>query len=245
MKTLSYRYIATLFATFVITGCASGGTTTATVTSSGGPSIGQAIAEPYNGPKARIAVKRFTNKSKIGGRELGTGMADMLTTALFNSNRFIVLDRTDQKDIMEEQDLAVSGRVSPETGAPIGRMEGAELLVTASVTAFEPKYGGIMGGVGTAGHTGFLGLGGGKRKSYMAIDIKVTDARTGRIVAAATVEGVSSDWYAGIGGIAGGIPLGVGLGGYKNTPAEKAIRVVIVKAVEHITSMAPATYFHK
>ena len=231
----------------LIAGCAAPGsnTTTATVTSGGGPTIQQAQQERYNGPKARIAVNKFVNKSSSGHRELGQGMADMLTTALFNSNRFIVLDRTDIKDVMKEQDLGASGRIKEGTEAPIGQLEGAELMVTGAVTAFKADAGGGFGGVGVPlGGGSFLGIGGGAKKAYMAIDVKVTDTKTGRIVAMATVEGYSTDWYGGFGGAIGGVPVPFLLAGYENTPMEKAIRVCIVKAVEYISSMTPATYFH-
>jgi len=216
----------------------------ATVTSGGGPSIAQAQSERYDGPKARIAVNKFVNKAAQGHGELGQGMADMLTTALFSSNRFIVLDRTDHGAIMAEQDLGASGRIKQETAAPIGQMEGAELLVTGAVTAFKKDAGGAIGGIGVPLGGGGVGLGGGGKQSYMAIDIKVVDTRTGRIVGAATVEGKSTDWFAGFGAAVGGVPVPFGLGAYKNTPMEKAIRVCIVKAVDYISSQTPANYFH-
>lgn len=217
---------------------------TATVVSSGGPTIQQAQQEAYDGPKARIAVNKFVNKSVKGGGELGVGMSDMLTTALFSSNRFIVLDRTDHGAVMSEQDLGASGRIKQETAAPIGEMEGAELLVTGSVTAFEPDAGGAVGGIGIPLGGAALGVGGGGHQAYMAIDIKVVDTKTGRIVAATTVEGKATDWFAGIGGAIGGVPVPFGIGMYQNTPAEKAIRVCIVKAVEHISGNTPPRYYH-
>lgn len=228
----------------IVFGCASS-QTTATVTSSGGPGIQQAQMEPYDGPKARVAVTKFVNKSASGHRELGQGMADMMTSAMFHSNRFIMLDRTDIGDVMEEQDLGASGRVKEKTAAPIGELEGAELLVSGAVTAFKADAGGGFGGVGVPlGGGAFMGIGAGAKKAYMAIDVKVTDARTGRIVAMATVEGNSTDWYGGFGGVIGGVPVPFLLAGYENTPMEKAIRVCIVKAVDYIASQTPANYFH-
>jgi curli biogenesis system outer membrane secretion channel CsgG len=235
--------IMTLSIGLVMTGCA---TTEPTATvSGGGPTIGQAASVPYNGPKARLAVKKFVNRSSGGYNELGPGMADMLSTALFQSNRFIVLDRTDHGDVIGEQDLGTSGRIKPETAAPIGQMEGAELLVTGSITAFKSGSGGVVGGIGIGtGAGGGIGIGGGTKDVYMAMDIKVVDTRTGRIVGAAMVEGQSRDWFAGLGGKVGGVPVPFGLGTYKNTPAEKAIRVCIVKAVDYLASQTPANYFH-
>ncbi|MDH5679165.1 MAG: CsgG/HfaB family protein [Nitrospinota bacterium] len=217
---------------------------TAVVTSTGGPSMQQAQMEQYNGPKARIAVNKFLVKSASGHGQLGQGLADMLTTSLFNSNRFIVLDRQDHQDIMAEQDLGASGRIREGTAAPIGQMEGAELLVTGAVTAFKDNSQGLSAGLGVPTGGGFVGLGGSGKHAYMAIDIKVVDTKTGRLVAATTVEGKSTDWFVGFGGFVGGAGIPAGIGVYQNTPAEKAIRVCIVRAVEYIASMTPAQYYH-
>lgn len=236
--------VAIILAAFSVSACATmTEPPSAQVIGGGGSSIGQARMEEYNGPKARIAVNKFFNKSARGHGQIGQGMSDMLTSALFRSNRFIVLDRTDMGATLDEQDLGASGRIKQETVAPIGQMEGAELLVTGSVTAFHPNASGGMGGVGLPTGGGFLGVGGSGKQAYMTIDIKVVDTRTGRIVSAATVEGKSQNFTGGVGAIIGGAPLAVGLLGYQNTPAEKAIRVCIEKAVQYIASQAPASYF--
>ncbi len=223
---------------------------TAEVTSgTGGPSMGQAQAEYYNGPKARIAVARFDVKAAkardiYGYAQIGDGLAEMLTTELFNTNRFIVLERQQLQDILKEQDLGASGRVRPETAAPIGQVEGAELLVYGAVTAFEPNYRGGGGGLVVPGLN--FGLGAGAKQAYMAIDLRIVDTRTSRILAATSVEGKSTDFGAVFGAVIGGgktrMPLG--LGGWQNTPMEKAIRVCIKRAVDFIVSRTPPQYYH-
>ena len=150
------------------------------------PGIQEKQAEAYNGPKARVAVARFTDKTGKGWWtwQIGDGMADQLTTILFNTNRFIVLERQAVEDVLSEQDLGASGRVRRETAAPIGEIEGAELLVVAAVTEFE---GAASGGRGKLGgfHNRVLGaLTGGFQKSHIAIDMRIVDARTSRVVAA-------------------------------------------------------------
>ncbi len=224
---------------------------TAEVTSgTGGPSIGQAQAEYYNGPKARIAVARFDVKAAkahdIYGNyaQIGDGLAEMLTTELFNTNRFIVLERQQLQDILKEQDLGASGRVRQDTAAPIGQVEGAEILVYGAVTAFEPNYRGGGGGFVIPGLN--VGLGGGAKQAYMAIDLRLVDTRTSRILAATSVEGKSTDYGAIFGAVIGGgtTRMPIGLGGWKNTPMEKAIRVCIKRAVDFIVSRTPPQYFH-
>ena len=67
MIRINGSWVAGVFALLFVNACATGSSSsTATVTSSGGPSMQQAQQEAYNGPKARIAVNKFTNKSAQG-----------------------------------------------------------------------------------------------------------------------------------------------------------------------------------
>ncbi|MDX1625915.1 MAG: CsgG/HfaB family protein [Wenzhouxiangellaceae bacterium] len=219
------------------------------VRESSGRSMADAQADHYNGPKARIAVARFENKtaSNMGAAgwyspQIGDGMADMLTTALVNSGRYIVLERESLDTVLNEQDLGASGRIRQDTAAPIGEIEGAELLVVAAVTEFEGNAGGTSGRIG-GGKVGrvFGALAGGSRKAHMAIDLRVVDARTSRILAATSVEGEAKDFNLGgaLGGYTGSYSLGGALSSWKNTPREKALRAVIEGAVDYVISVTP------
>lgn len=225
------------------------GTKTNVSSGSGGPTMAEAQGEAYNGPKARIAVARFKDKTHGNwwNKEIGDGMADMLTTALFNTNRYIVLERSAAfEDVLEEQDLGASGRVRSDTAAPTGELEGAELLVVGAVTEFEGNAAGTRGGGGGAGG-GILGaVFGGVKKSHIAIDLRVVDTQTGRIVAANSVEGEASDFNVGgvLAGFTGSAALGGGLEVYKNTPVEKALRAVIGKSVQFMVDNTPQRYYH-
>ncbi|WP_022668151.1 CsgG/HfaB family protein [Desulfospira joergensenii] len=230
-----------------LAGCVSSGTETKVTSGQGSPDINQAQAEAYNGPKARVAVSRFKDKTHQGwyNQGIGDGMADQLTTALFNTNRYIVLERQALSDVLEEQDLGASGRIKQDTAAAIGEIEGAELLIVAAVTEFEGHASGASGGIGGWGG-GILGaLAGGMNKAHMAIDLRVIDAKTSRIVAATSVEGKSSDFNIGgaMGGLIGGGALGGSLGMYEKTPVGKAIRACIQSAVDFIVSKTPQTYY--
>jgi curli biogenesis system outer membrane secretion channel CsgG len=210
-----------------------------------------AQAEHYEGPKARIAVADFEDKMSSSGQyraEYGRGMADMLATALFNSDRYIVLERQKLSYVIAEQDLGASGRMKRQTAAPIGELEGAELLVVGAVTGFDP---GVSGGGGNLGAAlgGLLGRGGaaigslagGVRTAHIAIDVRVVDTRTGRVVAANSVQGSASE-FSGSLGIAG-TPFSAALGGFSKTPMEKAIRDVIETSVNFVVSKTPRQYF--
>jgi curli biogenesis system outer membrane secretion channel CsgG len=220
MHIVSTRRFITLIgvAALALVGC----TSAKVVSSSGGPTIQQAQQEPYSGPKKRIAVKAFEFKAARGSAQIGRGMSDMLTDALFNSNRFIVLERENIKEVLGEQDFGASGRVKKETAAPIGEIEGAELLIRGSVTEFEPNCKGGAVIIVAA------------KQACVTINLRIVDAKTGRVVNATTVEGRSGTVGGGLVFATGTLP--VGLGGWAKTPMESAIRNCIEEAVKHIAN---------
>lgn len=214
-------------------------------TPSEGPTIDQAQKEDYMGPKARVAVTKFLDKSAKGHYtgKIGDGMAEMLANALFASNRYIVLERQSLGDVIREQDLGASGRVRTETAAPIGEIEGADLLIEGTITEFEPGTSGVGGGIGgrTPGWKVVGGILGGIKTSHVAMIVKVIDARTGRRLASEQVEGKATD-IGGIAGMGGGGLAGV-FGGYSKTPMEKAIRVSVEETVKLIVAKTPAEFY--
>ena len=238
------------------------GLPTARTVSTTGQTIDQVQLEPYNGPKARVAVSRFLDQSGKGKGiavgypgyawytpQIGNGMADMLSDGLLQSNRFIVLDRQAIQDVLQEQDLVTSGRVDRRSGAPTGQIEGADLLIKGSVTEFEPgsagaNAGAILGGFGWQGAV-IGGILGGLRQSHVAIIIQVVDARTSRMLFSTTVEGKANDFNIGgaLAGIGGGFLGGAGLGTWQKTPVEKAIRMATLQAVKELSDKTPPTYF--
>ncbi|VAX17128.1 hypothetical protein MNBD_NITROSPINAE02-1334 [hydrothermal vent metagenome] len=241
----------TLALAFSLQSCATG--TSATVRG-GGPNMAQALAEPANGAKARLAVVKFIDKSKKASAEVGSGMADMLTSALFNTNRFIMLDREELSDVISEQDFAAEGLISEATAAKIGHIEGADLLVFGAITEFEPDHIGIGGFI-----VGALSLGASiaiarenkgapigvatYKESHIAIDLKIVDAKTGRVVAANSVKAQAENWGGGVIGVIGGTRSPIGLGGFKGTGMEQAILAAIEKSVLEIVKNTPAQYY--
>ncbi|WP_169311180.1 CsgG/HfaB family protein [Thermodesulfatator indicus] len=211
-----------------------------------GPSAGEVLT--YKGPKARIAVASFKCKAAKCSGQIGNGIADMLATALFRSGRFIVLERGEGLSaIKEELALGQSGYVRPGAAPQAGQMEGADILVVGAITAFEPDAGGFgAGGIVVPFKVPVIGgVKVGKKEAYIAVDLRLIDVRTGRVINATTVEGKASSWK--IGGLGGGIFGDIGLGGglemYKNTPMEKAIRVMLNNAVEAIAKLVPENYY--
>ena len=196
----------------------------------------------YKGPKARIAVASFKCKAAKCNGAIGSGIADMLTTELVKSGKFIVVERGEGLSAVERE-----YGLNTSMNRPVRNLEGADILVVGAITAFEPKAGGLTAG-GIVVPKGVPFIGGmkfGKNEAYIAVDLRLIDVRTGRVIAATTVEGKTSDWK--IGGLGGGVAgvgiVGGGLSTYKNTPMEKAIRVMIAKAVKEIERLVPENYY--
>lgn len=213
-------------------------------------SAGAMPLPPYSGPKARIAVASFDVKAAKAGNEIGSGLREMLVTALVNSSRFSIFERQELSALMKEQELAVSGasEQAAGTGAQRGKIKTAELIITAAVTEFEPQASGGRAGIGGGGGvgSGVLGalLGASLNRAHMALDIRIIDASTSEILAATRVQGQASDVYGGVlAGFFGGWALGGGLSAYANTPMEKAIRICIIEAVRYITQTVPPQYY--
>jgi curli biogenesis system outer membrane secretion channel CsgG len=83
----------------------------------------------------------------------------------------------------------------------------------------------------------------------MAIDIRVIDTKTSRVLLATSVEGSASD--VNVGGVVSGLlgsnssatALAGGLKSWENTPTEKALRECINKAVEFVVTKTPPVYY--
>jgi len=180
--------------------------------------------------KPSMAVLDFRNTTSAYwwntnvGRELG----GMLTNELASGKKFQMIERQKLRSVLSEQDLAASGRVSGSKAAKMGKMVGAQYLVTATVSAFENNVAATGGGLSYKG----VSLGGKKKSAYIAVDLRVVDSTTGEVADTRTVEARS-----------GGIGFNVGLrrkgfGGAlaneKKTPAGKAIRAVVAEIAGYL-----------
>ncbi|MDI6759068.1 MAG: CsgG/HfaB family protein [Candidatus Omnitrophota bacterium] len=209
---------------------------------------GVAPLPPYSGPKARMAVADFNVKAAKATGEIGSGLREMLVTALINSSRFSVVERQVLSAVMQEQELGISGAAQAGSGPQRGKIKTADLIISAAVTEFEPQASGGAAGIGGGGSvaSGILGglLGAALNKAHMALDIRIIDASTSEVLAATRVQGQASDASGGfMAGFLGGWGLGGGLSVYANTPMEKAIRVCIIEAVRYIAQTIPANYY--
>jgi curli biogenesis system outer membrane secretion channel CsgG len=182
------------------------------------------------GDKPVIAVNEFKNETSAGWWYGGAGrdLADMLTNELQATGKFKLVEREKLAAVMDEQDLADSGRIKKGTGAKIGKLTGAQYIVTGSLSAYEEDVQGTGGGLSFRG----ISVGGKKESAYLAVDLRVIDTTTGEVEFTRTVEGRSSGGGLNVGLYRGG--FGGNLSKHEKTPAGKAIRATIVEISDYL-----------
>jgi curli biogenesis system outer membrane secretion channel CsgG len=113
----------------------------------------------------------------------------MLVTELVKTDQFMVIERQELNKILEEQGLGMSGAVTPQSAAQVGKLLGVELMVMGSVSEFGEKKSGMGGSIGK------LGIGGKvtKREARAVVDVRLVNTSTGEIVLAESAEGEESD----------------------------------------------------
>ena len=200
----------------------------------------------YQGNKARITVGKIKTKSSKCPRDIAEAIGEMISTSLANNDKFIVLANQEEvEELAEEIDMAQSGYIEEGRAPEKGLMEGADLLITGSVTAFEPNAGGSGGGLGGLKKKAFGKIGIDKKNAEIQIDIKIIDIRTRRIIKAKSIKAKSSKWKTSMsgGGWVEDVALVGGLGVYSNKPMENAIRTALAKTLEMVSKEVPDEYY--
>lgn len=202
---------------------------------------------PYTGPKKRLAVMDMevkinsaasaTPSSGNGSTtidipsptDFGTGLTEMLTTALVNTHRFVVLERKALQDIQNEHNLGNSGSVDPTAAAKSGRLLGAQAIMRGAVTEFSFKKSSI-GGAGIIGKIGDLSHGEGE--AYVALDIRFYSTETGEVLDSVKAEGRAKSHGTQFDLTEGDIKIGGD--SFDNSPLGEATRHAIEDAVKKI-----------
>lgn len=205
---------------------------------------------PYTGPKKRLGVMDLevkvtatttTTPTTTGGTntvqtisaptntDFGTGLTEMLTTALIDSGRFVVLERKAMQDIQTEQQLGASPTANPAAATTAGHLLGAQALIRGAVTEFSYS----SSSTGTNGIFGnVLNLSHSNNEATVVLDIRIYDAATsvildsvkgtGKVKSSAT--GVNVDYS----------NIQVGGATFQDSPLGEATRRAIADCVKQI-----------
>jgi len=205
----------------------------------------------WSGEKAQIAVVSFDDKvspkpsvkgktkSKQVRNLLGRGMENQLTTALRQAGQFVV---------MEPPERSVRNKRGKASAVRIDTIEGAEFLLSGSVTKYLPSQDSLSAGVerdpllaafSSDTNTTMVQAAGATFATFtpapedrVEISLHLIDAKSGRLVSETTIEAAPQDLGSSLEGLFG--PELLNLSGELATPLQKAVRATNIKAVNWI-----------
>ncbi|MCX7828238.1 MAG: CsgG/HfaB family protein [Thermanaerothrix sp.] len=143
--------------------------------------------------KTRVAVLSFQDNSGAGAP--AGAIADMMTTELFNTGLFSVVERSRLDQVAAEQRMSAQGLMDPTAAVQMGKMLGADYLITGSVTQYKYE---ASGGVIPLPFAGFSGVAVGSETAYVTLDVRLINAATGEIVLTAKSEGAANQTQGGL-----------------------------------------------
>ncbi len=123
----------------------------------------------YKGPKLRVGVVNFQNKTPSRVLGIGEAAADILGTILQKTERFIVIPQQDIDSILGQQRLGATGAINPDTAAKMGQILGLNAIVTGAITAYSETEEGYD----------YLVSKGKKQIARVTVDYRIVDTTTG------------------------------------------------------------------
>ena len=145
-----------------------------------GVSDGLAPSGDYTGPKLRVGVVNFKNKTPSKRIGLGEAAADILGTILQKTDRFIIIPQQDVASILDQQAMGASGAVDPATAAKMGKILGLNAMVTGAITAYSEAEEG----------SDYLVYKKKKQIARVTVDYRIVDTTTGIQMVADSGQGV-------------------------------------------------------
>lgn len=175
----------------------------------------QVSDEQPNGLKRKVAIGRFTNETKYGqsffidknNDKIGKQAMDILSSKLFESGKFIMLERADLSKIEDELKIGNAGSLS----------NAADYVILGSITEFGRKE---VSDVGVFSRVK-------KQEAFARVHIRIVDVSTGQIIYSEEGKGTAfteDGTVMGIGGKAG----------YNSTLNDKAISAAISDLTSNI-----------
>src|SRR5512143_607413 len=123
----------------------------------------------YKGPKLRVGVVNFQNKTPSKVLCIGEAAADTLGTILQKTERFIVIPQQDIESILGQQRMGATGAINPDTAAKMGEILGLNAIVTGAVTAYSEAEEGKDFIIGKSK----------KQIARVTVDYRIVDTTTG------------------------------------------------------------------
>ena len=207
----------------------------------------------WSGKKAQIAVVSFDDKvspnpsakGKTKRKQvrnlLGRGMENQLVTTLRQAGQFMVMDPPER---------SVRNKRGKSSAVRIDTIEGAEFLLSGSITKYLPSQDSLSAGVERDPLLGAFSSDTNETmvkaagttfatftpapEDRVEISLHLIDAKSGRLVSETTIEAVAQDLGPSLEGLFG--PELLNLSGELSTPLQKAVRATNIKAVNWVAA---------
>lgn len=169
--------------------------------------------------KKRAVVDEFdysavmTSVQAVFGTQqnIGKGIRAMLVKRIADANNLVVVERAKVDQLMKEQDFNASNRVKQGAGARVGRISGADVLLTGDIIIFgrDDKKRNIRGGGIIGGVIGGIASSKNEDKAVVAIAYRLVDSESSEVIATGEARGESARKSSGFGAIGGAFAKGV------------------------------------
>ncbi len=168
----------------------------------------------YKGPKLRVGVVNFQNKTPSRVLGIGEAAADILGTILQKTDRFVVIPQQDIESILNQQRMGATGAINPDTAAKMGEVLGLNAIVTGAVTAYSEAEEG----------QDYLVYKKKKQIARVTVDYRIVDTSTGVQLMADSGAGIYEK------SVGGALGLG-GRASYDSDLRDGALRDALTKAM--------------
>lgn len=163
---------------------------------------------PVGDRKRVVAVDEFdygTVQSQVAAVfgtqvDIGKGILAMFTKRLAEQGKFRIVERSNIKKVMAEQDFGASNRVKQGSQARLGRITGADAILMGTIVTFgRDDNRKSIGGFGVGPRAlGRLKIKTGEDKAVVVISFRLVDAETSEVIATGEARGESSRKQSGL-----------------------------------------------
>ena len=141
---------------------------------------GLAMAQGARGGKPVVAIYQMEDQAHTGQ---GDSFSTMIETAIAQTNKFRVIERSHLGRLVGEQASARAGLTSTNRPGQVGGFEGADFLVYGTITSVQATR---RNNLGSSFLAGMLSGNGtqptcSNANATLGVDIKITDSRSGEV----------------------------------------------------------------
>jgi curli biogenesis system outer membrane secretion channel CsgG len=165
----------------------------------------------------KVSVVAFENKTHYGRRQLEKVASDILSSELVKSEKFVVIEREKLNVALEELSLSQTGIIDDTQALEVGKLIGAEIIITGSVSQFGCK----TEGSDAIFHQSKCQI------CKATVDVRLIKIETTKVVAAITGKGTAQKKISSFMGAGG-------KGGYDETLEGEALRAAIIDVVQQL-----------